>query len=158
MPDDEERRLDTNRDLDTEAETGEPTKPEDTDDATEVPIPPEILEKLDNRDRKRLLETFSAFMYSGPAPNPLISKFQPQHITDVFGLMRLDSNHAFADRQRGRFFVLAVILIIVASALTVILTLAIRNQNDLVTEIIKLAAVSLGGVGFGYGFRTWHSS
>ena len=64
--------------------------------------------------------------------------------------------------KTARLGVLGLLAVIVAlaalaAAVAVILTLAIRNQGQLVEDIIKLALAGLGGTGIGYGVRSWRS-
>ena len=117
-------------------------------------IPPEVLEGLPENQRERILEFFAASMtqVSGPMVNPLLNKFEPQHISDLIALgsRTLDANTS--DRKHSRIFnFLSLALLVVASS-ALMLVLALINENDLLLEIVKLGSVALGGFGGGYGF------
>ena len=124
----------------------------------EFPIAPEVLDKLPPEDRERVLEFFSAGMqWAGPMPNPLLAKIEPQHITDMIGLASRTAELTHSDRKHGRLFSTIGLGLVLAAALTLLLVLAIRDQNALIVEVVKLAAVGLGGIGGGYGIASWRN-
>ena len=131
---------------------GEQSPPGDSSVGETSPVSPEILEKLPPEARKKVMEFFAAGMYSGPAPNPVLAKITPQHITDLISLASKDSDHALEDTKHSRRLALYALTIVLISVLVVVLVLAFRNQNDLLIEVFKLLAVGLGGFGGGYGW------
>ena len=69
-----------------------------------------------------------------------------------------DGDRALEDRKHSRKW-LAVFMALVIIPVAVLLGyFAFLQQNSLVAEIIKLAAVGLGGFGGGYGFARWRGS
>ena len=122
-------------------------------------IPPEVLEGLPENQRERILEFFAASMtqVSGPMVNPLLNKFEPQHITDLIALgsRTLDSNTS--DRKHSRIFNFLSLALLVVASLALILVLALIKENDLLLEIVKLGSVALGGFGGGYGFSAFRN-
>lgn len=130
----------------------------DSGSTGELPIPPEILEKLQPEDREAVLRVFSAGMqWSGPMPNPLLAKFEPQHISDLIGLASKTLDVTQNDRKHSRLIGTITLALVLASALSLLLVLAIRDQNDLLVEVVKLAAIGIGSFGGGYGFAALRS-
>ena len=118
-------------------------------------IPPEILAKLPEHDRQRVLEVFSAAMWSGPIPNPVIAKISSQHISDMIALASKSADLNLSDRQHSRIFTLLTLTLILSASVGLLVVFAIHGLNDLATEVLKLLAVGLGSFGGGFGFAKW---
>jgi hypothetical protein len=141
----------------TERDSSSSRDPEAT--LTQTPsIPPEVLERLPEDERERVLELFSAGMQvSGPMANPLLNKLEPQHITDIIALSSRTIDATANDRRSSRLFGFLSLALLVAAALVVLLVFAIIGENDLLLEIVKLGGVGLGGFGGGYGFSAFRN-
>ncbi len=114
---------------------------------------PEVLGRLPENQRERLFEFFEASMQvSGPMMNPLLNKFESQHITDIIGLSSKTVDAVSSDRKNSRLFGFLGLALLVVAAVVILLVFAIIGENDLLLEIVKLAGVGLGGFGGGYGF------
>ena len=104
-----------------------------------------------------LRRMFSATL-SGPLRNPLLDKLTAEHISSLISAADKDRDRALEDRRNARKWqsVISILIIIVVALL--LGYFAFLQQNSLVAEIIKLAAVGLGGFGGGYGFARWRGS
>lgn len=94
---------------------------------------------------------------TGSIQNPLVAKIEPQHITDMIGLASRTAELTHSDRKHGRIFSTISLGLILAASLAFLLVLAIRDQSTLIVEIVKLAAIGLGGLGGGYGYALWRN-
>ena len=127
------------------------------DESDAVPIPPEILESLPVGVRRRVLSSFSATL-SGRLPNPLLDKLNAEHISSLISLADKDRDRALEDRKHSRKWLAAILALFVIPVAVLLGYFAFLQQNTLVAEIIKLAAVGLGGFGGGYGVAKWRGS
>ena len=132
---------------------------EEPDGLTGVPVPDEILEKLPRQQRAELLQ-FVASMTSTsmmPAANPLVSKFNSQHIDSLIGLQGQESTLEYKDRRESRYVlsVLLVIFLVVAVGFGVFL--ALQDEKDLLQNLVQVAVSFAGGFGLGTGFRAWRN-
>ena len=119
-------------------------------------FPPEVLDRLPAAQREQVLEFFAANMQvSGPMPNPILNKLEPQHITDIIAVASKTVDSTSSDRKHSRLFNFLALALLVAAALIVLLVFAIIGENDLLLEIVKIGGVGLGGFGGGYGFSAF---
>ena len=122
----------------------------DKDVLTEDEIP-EDLEGLPPE-----LKTFIMSMrgYSGPIPNPLASKINEDHIDKIIEASAKDDERRYKDMQQARKFHL--IYFLAGIALFVFLTLfLVGKDTELFKEIVKLFIVFVGGIGAGYGIKSY---
>ncbi len=133
-------------------EEGNPIAPQETTPSEGVD-PEEALVSLPVSLRRM----FSATL-SGPLRNPLLDKLTAEHISSLISAADKDRDRALEDRRNARKWqsVISILIIIVVALL--LGYFAFLQQNSLVAEIIKLAAVGLGGFGGGYGFARWRGS
>lgn len=119
---------------------------------------PNSYKNLPEAERERIISVYAAStstQLSGPMPNPVLNKLEPQHLTDIIALRSKTIDTTSADRKNSRLFSFLTLALLVAAALAVILTFAIIGENDLLLEIVKLGVAGLGGFGGGFGFAAW---
>ena len=97
---------------------------------------------------------FSAAL-SGPLRNPLLDKLNAEHIAALIAAADKDRDRALADRRNARKWQAVILALLVLPIALLLGYFGFLQQNNLVAEIIKLAAVGLGGFGGGYGFARW---
>ena len=97
---------------------------------------------------------FSATL-SGPLRNPLLDKLNAEHIASLIAAADKDRDRALEDRRNARKWQAVIIALLVLPIALLLGYFGFLQQNSLVAEIIKLAAVGLGGFGGGYGFARW---
>ena len=96
----------------------------------------------------------SIVMRSGPERHPVFDKFEPEHVTQF-----LDNSYKLESaegnfRRGGRWFIF--LLISLAVAVFVFLTIfLVPDHLDVYTEILKIILAFLGGMGAGYGVKTY---
>ena len=90
----------------------------------------------------------------GPAPDPLIEKFDASHITKFLDLAGKNDERTFAASKADRRYRMAYILIGIVAffALTVYL---MPLDKELYKQIVQLLIAAGGGFGAGYGVRHW---
>ena len=121
----------------------------------ETPIPQEILEKLAPEQQEMLLAAMfrsTEIQLPGSPFSQFLSKIEPQHITEMIAERSSRFALISADRKHSRLFNFLSFAFLVIASLTLMLVLALINENDLLLEIVKLGGVGLGGFGGGYGF------
>lgn len=123
-------------------------------DVSEALIPPEILGKLPVEVRRLIQSSFSATIYGSPR-NPLLDKLNADHIASLIAAADKDRNRALEDRRNARKWQAVILALLVLPIAVLLGYFGFLQQNSLVAEIIKLAAVGLGGFGGGYGFARW---
>lgn len=91
---------------------------------------------------------------SGPVPPQLIEKITGDHISTILELSEKDDQRAFEDIKSGRQFTLVYVLIF--CFLFVFLTIYLVSQDvELYKEILKILVVFGGGLGSGYGLKSY---
>ncbi|MBI4282600.1 MAG: hypothetical protein HY672_03835 [Chloroflexi bacterium] len=117
-----------------------------------VSIPPEILEKLPPPERRRIEQFFAAGMSFG---NPVLQRLTPQHISDLISLSSKEADLEFKDRHRSRLTLSLMVGFLVVVFVAFAIVLAYRNLSDLLQELLKDAALIIGGAGTGFGYGSW---
>ena len=129
------------------------------EDNAEIPIPSEVLEKLPVEMRGVIAQSFSASaMVSGPMHNPMLEKLTSEHISSLIEAVDKDGDRALEDRKHSRIWQTVIVALLVIPIAILLGYFAFLQQNTLVMEIIKLAAVALGGFGIGLGYGRWRNS
>ena len=123
-------------------------------DVSEAPIPPEILARLPVEVRRLIQSSFSTTIYGSPR-NPLLDKLNADHIASLISAADKDRDRALEDRKHSRKWLAVLVALIFIPIALLLGYFGFLQQNSLVAEIIKLAAVGLGGFGGGYGFARW---
>lgn len=100
--------------------------------------------------------TVSGFIASGmemasASDRAIASQINEKHVTDIVGLMGKELEYRYIDRQRARVFwsIIAMFAIIMAVAFSVFLSLL--SLELLLFDLVKGAAVFLGGLAGGLG-------
>lgn len=94
---------------------------------------------------------------AGRAFHPVFDKFEPEHVEKF-----LDNSHA-EDMERlriqsmGRWFILAYAVLAIAFFGWLIWSL-LPNDKQLLSDILTLGVVFAGGLGSGYGLKTYQES
>ena len=122
--------------------------------ASEDPLPSEIVGKLPAHLQRVIQHSISATVM-GNFPNPIVDKLTAEHISSMIAADEREGVRILEDQKHARNWqsIIAVLIIIAVSVL--LGYFGFLQQNSLVAEIIKLAAVGLGGFGGGYGFARW---
>lgn len=122
--------------------------------ASEDPLPAEIVGKLPAHLQRVIQHSISATVM-GNFPNPIVDKLTAEHISSMIAADEREGVRILEDQKHARNWqsIIAVLIIIAVSVL--LGYFGFLQQNSLVAEIIKLAAVGLGGFGGGYGFARW---
>jgi hypothetical protein len=109
-------------------------------------IPPQM--------KERITKFMSMGSISRSALSPFELKINEKHIDKILDIKEKYDDKIFKDTQQSRKFLLAYILIGVA--LFVFLTLfLVSNDKELFKDIIKLFIAFVGGIGAGYGIKTY---
>jgi hypothetical protein len=84
--------------------------------------------------------------------NPIAQKITSEHITGLIGLIGKDHDNELADRKDKRRVNAVVGVVVLAAVVGFATLLVVRENNDLLGEVIKLAAIGAGSFVGGYGF------
>ena len=105
-------------------------------------------------EAKKVLEMGMSMHRFGPMPNPLAEKINEKHIDKILELAEKDEERSFKDAGETRKFTLMYVLVFAAIFVfsTVFL---VGSDKDLYKEVIKLFAVFLGGLGSGFGIKSY---
>lgn len=85
----------------------------------------------------------------------MLDKLNAEHIASLIAAADKDRDRALADRRNARKWQAVILALLVLPIALLLGYFGFLQQNSLVAEIIKLAAVGLGGFGGGYGFARW---
>lgn len=90
---------------------------------------------------------------SGSNPNPILDKFNEQHIDKFLDNAKLEDEHSYKFASSNRWFLL--LYIIIGCILFVFLIVyLLPNNKELLVDIFKVIIVFLGGLGSGYGIKS----
>lgn len=116
-------------------------------------IEPELLKNLPP-EAKKVLEVGMSMHRFGPMPNPLTEKINERHIDKILEIAEKDDERSFEDAGAARKFTL--IYVLVFAALFIFSTVfLVGSDKELYKEVIKLFAVFLGGLGSGFGIKSY---
>lgn len=114
----------------------------------------EIIDNLPPEIKKVVEMGFSMQRFSGPMPNPFVSKLTEKHIDKILDLGIKEEDNSFVNVKLERRYNL--VYFFGAVALFVFLTVfLVDNNKDLFLEILKISVVLLGGFGGGYGYKAY---
>lgn len=120
-------------------------------EAVVLPEPVEaVLEQLPPPQREIVRESFAALLaVQGPATHPLMRKLTPDHVTKLIDGAAKDNERMYADKteSRGHERFLFVVGIVGFLALSGLFLWA--QQARLLEEVVRMAAVFIGGFGSG---------
>lgn len=123
----------------------------DSDEALE----PELLKRLPP-DAKKVVEIGMGMMMQGvgPVPNPLTKKITEKHIDKILEIAAKDDERTFENAKNFRIYMLIYILSFIG--LFVFLTIfLVGSDKELYKEVLKLFATFLGGLGSGFGVKSY---
>ncbi len=116
-------------------------------------IEPELLEDL-RPEVKKVMEIGMSMQRFGPGPNPIAEKIDGKHIHKILEIAAKDDERSFEDSKESRKFTL--IYLLVFAVLFIFTTVfLVGSDKDLYKEIIKLFSVFLGGLGGGFGIKSY---
>ncbi len=137
----------------TEANNNDEAEVDASEDKTEAESEAEFLGKLPPEARK-VVEIGMSMHRFGPMPNPIAEKLNEGHIDKILEIAAKDDERAFQDAGSSRKYTLAYIVIFVS--LFIFLTIFLVGSDiELYKEIIKIFVVFLGGLGSGFGIKTY---
>lgn len=144
---------DTEKEL-TPDEDGNKTEEEKSSEKNDIgPVGPELLKNLPP-EAKKVLEIGMSMQRFGPIPNPLAEKINEKHIDKILDITEKDEERSFKDAGESRKFTL--IYVLVFAVLFVFATVfLVGSDKDLYKEVIKLFAVFFGGLGSGFGIKSY---
>ncbi|MDP6666994.1 MAG: hypothetical protein QF357_06300 [Dehalococcoidia bacterium] len=90
-------------------------------------------------------------MGSSTSGNPLISKLSPQHIDGLIALSSKELDRTGDDRLSSRRYSFALAVVILAIVFGFALTLALKDKDDMLSELLKIGGFAAGGFLGGYG-------
>lgn len=114
----------------------------------------EIIEDKDTR--QQMGEMITSFMgsFSRPRLSPFESKITEKHIDKILDIKEKYDDNVFKDTQSSKKFHL--IYTVIGASLFVFLTLfLVGKHSNLLEDIIKFLIGLVGGIGIGYGFKSY---
>ena len=84
--------------------------------------------------------------------NPIAQKITSEHITGLIGLIGKDHDNELEDRKDQRRIYAIVGIVVLAATVGFATLLVVKENDDLLGEVIKLAAIGAGSFVGGYGF------
>lgn len=112
------------------------------------------IEEIPEEVKKVIQMGFSMQRFSGPVPPQFIEKLNEEHITKIINSSENDDERAFKLEKAAKLYTFCYVLI--ASALFVFITLfLVTKDSSIYNEVIKIIAIFIGGLGSGYGLKTW---
>jgi hypothetical protein len=127
-----------------EAQTDDSMQIEDSELPSDMPKPV----------RRVITQFMGEMRRSGPASSPLVEKLTSEHIDQLIEITNEDSRLEYRDAQQRRKYSVAYFLI--GSALFVFLVIYLSGSNpDLLEALIGYLIAFLGGLGGGYGIKSW---
>jgi hypothetical protein len=137
------------------AEKGEDKKELKPQDKSQPQEAGEVQPDLTGMPRElRQIFEMSLHSVSGKMPSPIYSKLNESHIDRIIENAENDEKRQYSDHQLGRVFKLIGAVLGLAVFIFLIVFLS-SNNSTLLTEIIKLAVAFGGGVGAGYGLKSF---
>lgn len=91
---------------------------------------------------------------SGPIPHPLADKINDKHIDKILDLAEKDDERVFQDTSQSRRYTLAYLALFVALFVFATVFL-VGKDTELYKEILKLLAIFAGGLGSGFGIKSY---
>ena len=131
----------------TESETPEQKDPEVADPL--ALIPPEERGEIVTR----LFSSFTSFLSVGPAPNPLLSKFNEDHISQFLDQMQRNDDRTHELHRTDRRLIASFISLIIIVFCGGVIYLLPRDR-DLLLLLIQFLVLVAGGIGAGYGIKS----
>ena len=121
----------------------------------EIPIPPEILDKIPTEAREEIEKFISiaaTSRYVGPMPHPLTSKITEEHVTKIIDNVEKDDQRSFEERKGVRNTTLTIFILILVFIAGFLIFFTLRGQTEILIPLLT-AVVGAGG-GYGIGRST----
>ena len=83
--------------------------------------------------------------------NPIAQKITPEHISGLIELAGKDNDNELADRRDTRRIYAVVGIVGLAAIVGFASLLAVKRNNGLLVEVIKLGGIGVGAFHGGYG-------
>lgn len=112
-------------------------------------IPPEQR----NEVVTRLFSSFTSFLSVGPAPNPLLNKFNEEHISQFLEQMQRNDDRTHELQKTDRRLIAIFILLLVVVFCGGVIYLLPRDR-ELLLLLIQFLVLVAGGIGAGYGIHS----
>ena len=93
----------------------------------------------------------------GRAFHPVFDKFEPEHVDKFLDHSHEEDIERLRIQGQSRWFNLIYVLLGLTS-LGWLIWVLLPNDKDLLAEILKLAIAFAGGVGSGYGLKSYQES
>lgn len=122
----------------------------------EIAEPEGPLAGLPRPVRQRVELFMSQAMGRGSLLSPFWEKVTPEHVPEIIKSMDRDAQLEFQDRQRNRYLLITLVLIVVAMMVFLVMQLAPTNPN-LLDKLMTILISFVGGFGGGYGFKAWRN-
>ena len=120
-------------------------------------VPTELAEVMKTVPKQVRERFFGMFQSSVPKSSPfheMIQKFTPEHIDKFLDYSHKEDENEYRLKSSDRNYNLAYIIIVVLFLLFLVVFLAKENQ-ELLSDIIKILIGFGGGFGGGYGYRAY---
>lgn len=114
----------------------------------------EILDDLPPEVKKMVEMGFSMQRYSGSMPNPLLSKLNEKHISDIIDIGKQEETNTYKDSQSNKVYNLLYVLLGIG-VFVFLLVFLVGKDKDLLMEILKIIVIFGGGFGGGIGYKTY---
>lgn len=140
----------------TEAENKSVVTPSNatSEDETAEPVLPPEMEFLKDAPSELRNVVMSMQRISGPMPHPLSNKINENHINKILDLAEKDGERVFADTSQSRKYTFAYLMVF--SILFIFCTVfLVGKDTELYKELLKLLAVFAGGLGSGFGIKSY---
>lgn len=134
---------------------GETTRPENHDASMGIAerpsSPPDEGAGLADTERQSVRHFIASSVNMSVTGNPIASKINESHLTDIIGLVGKGQEYEHVDRHRARIFwgIMVAFVILVSAAFAIFL--AMNDMDSLLSELVKGGALFLSGAAAGFG-------
>jgi len=129
-----------------------------SDESRSDSVEPELVEKMIGdmppAVRQSVRTAMLGFSASGPMPHPLLSKFNDEHIHKFLDYVQKDDENNFQIRSSNRWFSLIYTLLFLGLFVFLIVFL-LPTDKEILVDLLKLIVAFAGGVGGGFGLKTY---
>ena len=134
---------------------GGTTRPENRDESMDIaerssPLPAEV-EELAETGHRSIGRFIASSVNMSVTGNPIASKINESHLTDIIGLMGKEQENEHTDRHRARLFWGIMVAFVILVSVGFAVFLALNGMDSLLSELVKGGAVFLSGAAAGYG-------
>jgi hypothetical protein len=135
---------------DHEREDGRDTEliPDRDEEESGTPSPPRII--------RQMMAMFGVGP-GGRPHHPVFDKFEPEHVDKFLEHSHREDMERLRIRRTGRWFALVYVLLAVIAFGWLVVVLLPENK-DLLAEFLKMGVAFAGGVGGGYGLKSYQET